>query len=565
MLKVECECGARLKLPMEYLGRSVSCSRCQKVMRAVSGGGDIEAFLCKITIIEGPERLGEQLLLGGEGTIEIGKMEGKHVRLLSAQVSRNHCRLVPTIHGGWALEDERSTNGVFVNDQRVVSRTLRNGDRMRVGDFVLLYGSPADAEEPVDLDAEPQAQNQEYFSYDVDNAARIAEEAEPEPPAVPVAALVYEGGPVCPSCSRRMPVGAKICITCGIDIKSGRGLVMSRGFDEEDFAEKAREIIRRVSWFLPLNLIPIASEAWGTRKPKAVWTILIVSSIASLLYFPVVKEWGKPSASSLNLMMWSGKREALIEELSNKRKEALKKYETEVEKDYQAETGKKKLTFQEREEIRREVRKLDRELKHDVSEMMPPADVNFYWWQLLTSSLLHEGIFHLAGNMLFLLVFGLRVNELLGNAKMAVVYPLLAVTSAASHHIASTNGPLAPYLGASGAIMGLAGMYFIFFPAQKVHMAFWVRLWPLPYVWWHKIFRMRGFWMLALWIALNDILPMWLKSEDQVAHWAHLGGFLSGVVLALVMLIARLAGARGTDLITLIFGKAAWGIVGRPA
>jgi membrane associated rhomboid family serine protease len=76
---------------------------------------------------------------------------------------------------------------------------------------------------------------------------------------------------------------------------------------------------------------------------------------------------------------------------------------------------------------------------------------------------------------------------------------------------------------------------------------------------------MRGFWMLVFWIALNDLLPMWLKSEDQVAHWAHLGGFISGMVLALAMLIARLASARGTDLITLIFGKAAWGIVGRPA
>jgi membrane associated rhomboid family serine protease len=264
-------------------------------------------------------------------------------------------------------------------------------------------------------------------------------------------------------------------------------------------------------------------------------------------------------------MMWSGKRELLVEELANRRKDALKEYQAEVEEEYQAETGKKKLTMEQRDEIRKEVRRLDRELKRDVADMMPPQQAQFGWWQLLTSSLLHEGILHLAGNMLFLLVFGLRVNELLGNAKMAVVYPLLAVCSAAAHHLSSANMPLAPYLGASGAIMGLAGMYFIFFPAQKVVMAFWIRLWPLPYVWWHKIFRMRGFWMLVFWIALNDLLPMWLKSEDQVAHWAHLGGFISGMVLALAMLIARLASARGTDLITLIFGKAAWGIVGRPA
>jgi membrane associated rhomboid family serine protease len=108
-------------------------------------------------------------------------------------------------------------------------------------------------------------------------------------------------------------------------------------------------------------------------------------------------------------------------------------------------------------------------------------------------------------------------------------------------------------------------MYFVLFPAQKVRMAFWIRLWPLPYVWWHKIFRLRGFWMLVLWVGFNDLLPMWLKSEDQVAHWAHLGGFITGVVVALVMLITRLASARGTDLLSLVLGKRAWGIVGKPA
>ena len=71
--------------------------------------------------------------------------------------------------------------------------------------------------------------------------------------------------------------------------------------------------------------------------------------------------------------------------------------------------------------------------------------------------------------------------------------------------------------------------------------------------------------MLVLWVGFNDLLPMWFKSEDQVAHWAHLGGFITGVVVALVMLITRLASARGTDLLSLVLGKRAWGIVGRPA
>jgi predicted component of type VI protein secretion system len=219
MLRIPCDCGARLKLPPECIGRSVACSKCQRVMRAVSGGGEPGAFPCRLTIQAGPERAGEQLLLGGDATIEVGKLEGKQIRLSGQQVSRNHCRLLPTIESGWFIEDNNSTNGIFVNGSRVQTATLSHGDRVRIGDFEFAYtDSRVASEEPefelleasashtaVALSATPRrsaAQPQDLPPQD--DLYDLAEE--PPPPVTtrpkPVAAIpVMEGGPTCPSCS----------------------------------------------------------------------------------------------------------------------------------------------------------------------------------------------------------------------------------------------------------------------------------------------------------------------------------------------------------------------------
>jgi membrane associated rhomboid family serine protease len=391
------------------------------------------------------------------------------------------------------------------------------------------------------------------------------------PPALPVAAeLVTTGGPICPSCSRVLPLGAKICVACGIDITTGRAIVTSRGLDEEALEAHASIWIRFISWFFPFPLVnafalPIASEAMGTRKPYAVWAITLITIVASFAFFPTLHafEKGEPS-QGIMLMQWSGNREETVRRFAKLREQAKQQLQKEVD----AETGDQELTPAEKRELRDAKRRLDFAMRKLTRQAMPPENVGFRWYQLFTSGMLHGGILHLAGNLLFMLVFGMRVNELVGNAKMVVVYPLLLVTSASAHHIMSMNQPLTPYLGASGAIMGLAGMYVVLFPVQKVHMIAWFRI--LVVRGW-KIFRMRGIYMLAAWIALNDILPVvldHLRDEPQmggVAHWAHLGGFVSGAAVAMVLLVTRLTTARGTDLLSWALGKRAWSILGKPA
>ena len=191
---------------------------------------------------------------------------------------------------------------------------------------------------------------------------------------------------------------------------------------------------------------------------------------------------------------------------------------------------------------------------------------DFQVYQLLTQALVHAGWMHLAGNMVFMLVFGIRVNEVLGNLKMAIVYPVLAVLSALIFLYSVRNDPVLPSLGASGAIMGLAGMYFVFFPVQKVIMVIWLRIGLIRVFF--KVFRMSGFWLLVLWVGINDVLPTVLhgsETGDGVAHWAHLGGFISGVAIAVALLLTRQVQAHGSDILSMALGPTAWKLIGRPS
>ncbi|HEX8522263.1 MAG TPA: rhomboid family intramembrane serine protease [Tepidisphaeraceae bacterium] len=612
MLKISCQCGARLQLPDEHLNRMAACPRCNAILRATSAGGDIAGFESRLLITEGPERVGEQILLGGEDAITLGKSDDATIRLGGMLVSRRHCRLIPTIDGGWCLEDTKSTNGVAINHEPISCENLHDGDRIRIGEYVLMYQRDgvaarvtANATEPAmagagiaapdamataapamlgdddELALETEAEGAFYdLSAEREFEEPKAEEAgvedadifalnEAEPPPIPVSRTVLPRaapqpviplnmpGPKCPCCNQQLAPGAKICVSCGIDIKTGRALVTSRGLDEEKIETHASIWIRFISWFMPIGVLPIASEAFGTRKPYVVWGVTVATIVVSLAYLPMLRAFERgDSEDGILLMQWSGDREQMRAHFEKTKQELKETVKRELAQERFG-TGRRRGM-----EDRRTEREINAKIDQYVAAKLPPRKAEFHWYQLLTSGLLHGGFLHLAGNLLFMLIFGLRVNELIGNAKMAIVYPLLMVTSAASHHIMYIDQPLAPYLGASGAIMGLAGMYFVLFPAQKVHMIAWFRI--LVIRGW-KVFRMRGFWMLLLWIAWNDVLPTALKSQDHVAHWAHLGGFVSGALLAIALLLARMVSARGTDLLSVVLGKRAWDLMGKPA
>ena len=535
------------------MGEELACGACENKFRLIAaepleegaGAGDFDAALI---IREGPGRVGERFLLGGIPDITIGKRDDNHILLPDSRISRVHCWLHRIDFGPsrWQIVDNGSTNGLFINGTRVQEHELQQGDLITIGGFDLEF---------------------------VSEFKPVAVAPAPVPPP-------FEGnGPLCPSCEMQLKPCATICTDCGIYIKTGKALVTSKGFDEDDLAVNADTWIRIASWVVPFGLFPVASEAFGTRKPYATRAIVILTVIVSAIFYIAQRE--DPSSISLaNLMLWSGDPQRAGEKtalLRQKLDDAFKQLERQTQRRHDLSDGPEPapgLTPADQQQLEK--------AETAILAMTERPNGEFHAYQLLTHALLHAGLMHLAGNLLFMLVFGLRVNELIGNVKMAIVYPLLAIASGGAYCLMTQHGLPMPMLGASGAIMGLAGMYFVFFPVQRVHVAIWLRpvflfllLGPLALLLirlvflfrrcMYKVFKMRGLWLLGLWVGLNDVLPVALGHQDGTAHWAHLGGFLVGALLALTLLLTRLVNGRGADLLSISLGKHAWKLLGKPS
>lgn len=136
---------------------------------------------------------------------------------------------------------------------------------------------------------------------------------------------------------------------------------------------------------------------------------------------------------------------------------------------------------------------------------------------------LHGGILHLAGNMLFLWVFGNAVCVRVGNLAYFSIFLALGVVAGLAHLSMSA----APAIGASGAINGIVGMFLVWFPTNYMRVFY---LWPFGV----GTFRVRSYWMIPFWLVF-DILGAAL-GWGGVAYWAHLGGFAAGFGLAVFLL-----------------------------
>ena len=136
---------------------------------------------------------------------------------------------------------------------------------------------------------------------------------------------------------------------------------------------------------------------------------------------------------------------------------------------------------------------------------------------------IHGDFLHLAGNMLFLWVFGNAVCVRVGNLAYAFIFLALGVVAGIAH--LSLNG--GPAIGASGAINGIVGMFLVLFTTNYISVFY---LWPFGV----GATQIRSYWMILLWLAF-DILGA-LLNWGGVAYWAHLGGFAAGFGLAILLL-----------------------------
>lgn len=548
MLSFSCMCGRKFEVPERLAADLTECPDCRRELRFVGalsltahGENGVNA---RLAVRKGPTGIGQQFILIGTQPIEIGKLPDKPICLPGTLVSRNHCR-ISRGGTGWRIEDAASTNGTFVTGVRVGAHELKSGDVLRIGEYELEYALGTSAP------AKRLHSESDDGMYDV-----AEEEAAPPPRRVTSLATAAgtppKAGPArpCPSCGKVLPSTAKICVDCGINIDTGRPLLTAQSVDENVLYENTQTAVRAISWLIPFGLYPLASEGFGTRKPYVIWAVAAITVVASLIFW--VNSFSGPDGfnDTKNLMLWTGHEPTASE--------ILLAYRFRGRGDPRA--------FEEKlGQLRGKVS--DQRLVVAAYQQLAPDQQcfgQFHWWQLLTYALLHGGIMHLAGNMLFLLVFGSRVNALIGAAQTAALYPLLAVAAALAYMWAEASGSPMPMLGASGAIMGLAGMYFVLFPVHRVHMVIWLRLGLFTaFRLLMKIFAVRGFWVVLFYLTF-DVIATILGSRDGVAHWAHLGGFITGAAVALILLLARQIDARGSDLLSVTLGRHAWALLGRP-
>lgn len=145
---------------------------------------------------------------------------------------------------------------------------------------------------------------------------------------------------------------------------------------------------------------------------------------------------------------------------------------------------------------------------------------------VFTSMFLHGGIFHLAGNMLYLWIFGNNIEDALGHIKFLCFYLMGGVVAAYSHALIEGFSSNIPMIGASGAISAVLGGYLVLYPHARVRtlifFGFLVQVVRVPAL------IVIGFWAIIQ--IVNGLISTTFVSQGGVAWFAHIGGFLFGLV-----------------------------------
>ncbi|MCC6346215.1 MAG: rhomboid family intramembrane serine protease [Nitrospirales bacterium] len=152
---------------------------------------------------------------------------------------------------------------------------------------------------------------------------------------------------------------------------------------------------------------------------------------------------------------------------------------------------------------------------------------------ILTSMFLHGGILHVAGNMLYLWIFGDNIEDSLGHLKFLLFYLFSGVAAAYSHAAANAHSAI-PMIGASGAVSGILGAYLLLFPHARVH-TFVI----FGFFW--QIIRIPAVVVILFWVVIQLVSGLTTRAVQQggVAWFAHLGGFLAGVLTIVLWRPAR--------------------------
>ena len=150
-------------------------------------------------------------------------------------------------------------------------------------------------------------------------------------------------------------------------------------------------------------------------------------------------------------------------------------------------------------------------------------------FSLVTSLFIHVGWVHIIGNMLYLFIFGDNVEALLGHGRYLLFY-LAGGVVASLAHIAISPSSLVPTVGASGAVAGVLGAYFVNFPRSRVTAL-------IPIGFFLPVVQVPSIVFLFLWFITNlfsGVAALGIQAQGGVAWWAHIGGFITGMILSVL-------------------------------
>ena len=150
-------------------------------------------------------------------------------------------------------------------------------------------------------------------------------------------------------------------------------------------------------------------------------------------------------------------------------------------------------------------------------------NTNDQWFTVLSSMFVHGNLTHLAGNMVYLWIFGDNIEDSFGKIRFILFYLLCGVAAVFSQILYDPNS-LTPMIGASGAIAGVLGAYLILYPRAKI----WVFMWIVFIV---RLITVPAFIVLGIWMFLQ-LINVIDQGTSGVAYSAHIGGFIAGMILA---------------------------------
>jgi len=147
---------------------------------------------------------------------------------------------------------------------------------------------------------------------------------------------------------------------------------------------------------------------------------------------------------------------------------------------------------------------------------------------IVTSMFFHGSVLHLLGNMLYLWIFGDNIEEAMGHVRYVLFYLACGAAAALTMSLLDPSSDI-PMVGASGAISGVLGAYMLLYPRARVREL--IPLGIIPVLFW-----IRAVWVVGIWFVLQLVSAAYSEiGEPGTAFWAHVGGFIAGLLLTPVL------------------------------